>query len=363
MKVSDITKVLEQLAPRSLQESYDNSGLLVGDPGREVKRALVSLDVTEDVVREAVEKDCQMIIAHHPLIFGSLKSLTGKDYVERTVIRAIRNDIAIYAIHTNLDNVDRGVNYEIARRLGISDPAILAPRQGILQKLVVFVPLEHREPVMDAIFHAGGGHIGEYDQCSFYLEGNGTFRAGEKADPFVGNRGERHTEREVRLEVVMPSFIVPGVVNAMKEAHPYEEVAYDIYRLENVHEKTGAGMIGELDKEMDAMDFLRRVKEQFGGVVRYTGLHRNKVRRIAWCGGSGSFLLGRARSAGADVFISSDFKYHQFFEAEKEIIIADIGHYENEQYTKELIASVLKEKFTTFAVLLTETNTNPINYL
>lgn len=363
MKISEIIQVLEAAAPRLLQEKYDNSGLLVGDPGSEIEKALVSLDVTEEVVEEAISKGCGLIISHHPVIFDGIKSLTGKNYVERTVIKAIRNDIAIYAIHTNLDNVMHGVNYKIAEVLGIKDPVILCPKSDLLLKLVVFVPQEEAEKVMKAMFVAGAGHIGNYDECSFSQEGTGTFRAGENTDPYVGEKGQRHYEKEARVEVVVPVYRKAAVINAMTAAHPYEEVAYDIYRLENQHSRIGSGMIGELDEAVNTLDFLKRVKEKFGGVVRYTRPVREKVKKIAWCGGSGSFLLANAKAAGADVFLSSDFKYHQFFDAENEIVIADIGHYENEQYTKELIASVIKENFTTFAVLLTETNTNPINYL
>lgn len=363
MTVNEITKYLEELAPRSLQESYDNSGLLVGNPSAEIEKVLVSLDVTEEVVQEAIAKGCGMIISHHPIIFGGLKSLTGKNYVERTVMAAIKNDIALYAIHTNLDNIHTGVNHKIGKKLGVSGMKVLAPKAGLLRKLVVFVPHKHKDALLQALFDAGAGHVGDYDECSFQLKGEGSFRAGEGTDPHVGEQGQRHYEPETRVEVILPQHLVSKVLKAMKGAHPYDEVAYDVYALENSHQEIGAGMIGSLPEPVYALDFLKQVKDSFGGVVRHTALVKDEVRRIAWCGGSGSFLLPHAKAAGADVFLTSDFKYHQFFDAENQLIIADIGHFENEQFTIELIAERLTEKFTNFAVLLTETITNPINYL
>ncbi len=362
MLISEITSFLEQLAPPALQEPYDNSGLLIGDPHARIEKALVCLDVTEDIIDEAREKACGLIIAHHPLIFSGIKSLTGKNYVERCIMSAIKHNIAIYALHTNLDNVEHGVNQNIGEKLGISQMQILLPKTGVLKKLVSFVPHDHTESVLNAIFQAGAGHIGNYDECSFRVDGMGSFRALPGADPFVGEVGGRHTEKEQRLEVVLPAYHLKSVVNALMESHPYEEVAYDVYPIENAAVKIGAGMIGQLDSPLYSMDFLKIVKDIFGGVVRHTGLVKDQVQKIAWCGGSGSFLLDAAKKAGADVFISSDFKYHQFFDAENELIIADIGHYENEQFTIPLIARYLQEKFPNFAVLLTAIETNPVNY-
>lgn len=363
MTVKEISHYLESIAHRSLQESYDNSGLLVGSAEQKVEKALVSLDVTEAVVEEAVERKCQLIIAHHPLIFTGIKSLTGKNYVERSIIKAIQNNIAIYAIHTNLDNVHTGVNRIIGEKLGLSNMRILAPKSGLLKKLVVFVPHEEADSLSEALFAAGAGRVGAYDECSYALKGTGSFRGSENSQPSVGKKGERHYEPETRLEYLVEQQHLPAVLSAMWEAHPYEEVAHDIYPLENIHQQIGAGMIGEFHSPRYALDFLYTIKKTFGGVVRHTALVKDEVRKIAWCGGSGSFLLPQAMAAGADVFISSDFKYHQFFEAENRVIIADIGHYENEQYTLELIAKRLREKFSTFAVLLTENSTNPINYI
>ncbi len=363
MQIKEITSYLESVAPGALQESYDNSGLLVGNPEADVKKVLVALDVTEEVVEEAIAKGCGMIISHHPIIFGGLKSFTGKNYVERTVMAAIKNDVALYAIHTNLDNVHTGVNQMIGSKLGITNMQVLAPKKGVLKKLVVFVPEENKDAVVEAMYAAGGGKVGEYDECSFQINGTGTFRGSENTNPTVGEKLVRQYEKEVRVEMILAAHRLNAVVKAMIEAHIYEEVAYDIYSLENYHQQIGSGMLGHLPEPMYSLDFLQKVKDTFGGTVRYTSLIKDQVSRIAWCGGSGSFLLPQAKASGADVFLTSDFKYHQFFDAENEIIVADIGHYENEQFTKELIAQVLIEKFPTFAILLTETNTNPINYL
>lgn len=362
MLISEITSYLETIAPPSLQESYDNSGLLIGDPRKEVEKVLVCLDVTEEVIEEAAEKGCGLVIAHHPLIFSGLKRLTGKNYVERTVISAIRKNIAVYAIHTNLDNVASGVNRRIGEKLGIKTMRILSPKSSLLNKLVVFVPGAHTEEVMNAMFAAGAGRIGGYDECSFRSEGSGTFRGGDETDPFVGEKGHRHTEPEERLEVIVPDYALTKVITAMKDVHPYEEVAYDVYRLENEWHDTGSGMIGQLDEPIYTLDFLQQIKVRFGGIIRHTKIVKDQVQKVAWCGGSGSFLLPAAMAAGADIFISSDFKYHQFFDAENRIIIADIGHYENEQFTIPLIAEMLREKFPNFAVLLTAIESNPVNY-
>ncbi len=363
MKIKEITQYLETIASLSLQEDYDNSGLLIGEAHTEVKRVLISLDVTEEIVEEAIQRKCELIISHHPIIFSGLKSLTGKNCVQHTVIKAIRNNIALYALHTNLDNVQQGVNQRIGKKLGIIQTQILLPQVEKLLKLVVFVPTDHKEKVLDALFAAGVGHIGSYDECSFQVQGQGSFRGGKDTNPFVGNKGERHYEEEVRLEVVLPGYLKSKALKAMLQSHPYEEVAYDLYRLENKHPQLGSGMIGELLEKMSTEDFLRHIKKTFGGVVRHTKFVKDRVKKIAWCGGSGSFLLPQAKAAKADLFLTSDVKYHQFFDAEDQIIIADIGHYESEQFTIELIADKLKEKFATFIVLLTETNTNPINYL
>lgn len=358
-----ITDSLEDWAPLIYQESYDNSRLIFGDPDVTVGKLLISLDLTEKIIDEAIAKGVAMVVSHHPIVFTGLKSLTGKNDAERALIKAIRNNIAIYALHTNLDNISSGVNFEIGRKLGIKQSKVLAPKKGLLNKLVVYVPEVSYLGLSEAMWQAGAGAIGNYDQCSFRSLGKGTFRANKEANPRIGKRGSRHEEQEYRLEVLVESHCENEVIKAMKQAHPYEEVAYELYKVENQHQNIGSGMYGDLEERVNAHDFLKHIKKEFDGIVRYTKIHQDSIRRIAWCGGSGSFLLNKAKSVGADLFLSSDFKYHQFFEADNEILIADIGHFENEQFTIDLIAEHLRKKFPNFAVLLTENSTNPINYI
>ena len=363
MQIKDITNFLENLAPLSSQESYDNAGLICGDKNTEVTNALISLDCTEDIVQEAMDRGCNLIISHHPIVFKGLKSFTGKNYVERTIIKAIKNDIAIYAIHTNLDNYRFGVNKKIGDLLGIKSTQILAPSSNNLNKLIVYVPNANKEELLGSLFKAGAGHIGDYSECSFETSGSGTFKAGLNTNPFVGQKEIRHTEKESKLEVLVSHHQLHSVVNTMLKMHPYEEVAYDIIPLANKNTYEGAGMIGELEESMDTMAFLTKLKSTFNcGIIKHTSIHQAKIKKIAWCGGSGSFLLQSAKQQGADIFITGDFKYHEFFDAENQIIIADIGHFESEQYTIDLIGDLLSENFTKFAPCLTGINTNPVKY-
>jgi len=361
--IRDIIAVLEQVAHPSLQESYDNAGLITGNSGNQVSGVLVSLDCTEDVIEEAIKLKCNLIISHHPILFKPISSLTGKGYVERGLIKAIKNDIALYAIHTNLDSVHDGVNSVIASKLDLTNCRILRPNSGRLKKIVTFCPVNKADEVREAIFHAGAGSIGNYDQCSFNIEGNGTFKGSESSDPYVGKPGEKHTEREVRIESIFHDFRQHEIISALIQAHPYEEVAYDIYPLDNEDPKHGMGMIGELKSEMSLDDFLSMLKSTFNtGIIRHTKAHKKKVKSIAVCGGSGSFLISDAKASKADVFVTSDIKYHDFFEADGSIVLADIGHFESEQFTVEIIAEELTKKFTTFATHFSTVNTNPINY-
>lgn len=361
MRIKDIITALEAWAPRSLQEDYDNCGLQVGDPDAEVNGALVCLDCTEAVVEEAARAGCGLIISHHPVIFRGLKSLSGKGPVERTILAAIKHGVALYAIHTNLDNVRSGVNAEIGARLGVKSPRILAPKAGQLRKLVVFVPIDHADAVRNAVFEAGGGHISNYDECSFTVGGMGTFRPGPGSNPFLGVQGTRELVSEFRLEFLYSLQKEGAILAAMRAAHPYEEVAYDLIPLANTHPGIGSGMIGELDEPLEESEFLARLKAAFGLiVVRHTRLLGKPVQRVAWCGGSGAFLIGKAKAAGADVYLTGDLKYHEFFEADSRLLLADIGHYGSEQYTMNLIQRRLGELFPTFAVRLTGMVTDPI---
>lgn len=363
MQIREITSFLENYAPPGSQESYDNCGLLVGSIQTEVTGVLVCLDCTEDILEEAIELGANLIIAHHPLIFKGLKKINGKNYVERTVIKAIKNDLAIYAIHTNLDNSIKGVNAEIARRLELVNPRILLPKENVLNKLVVYVPSEFVEKVESAMFHAGAGRIGDYAECGYKSHGTGSFKPLEGANPFEGEIDTKSEVPEVRIEVLVSAHIIRQVVNAMKNVHPYEEVAYDILPLLNINQEEGSGMIGELENPMDALTFLAKVKHTFHcGVIRHTELTGKMIKNVAFCGGAGSFLLPNALQQKADIYLTGDYKYHEFFDADGQIIIADIGHYESEQFTTNLIVDVLTENFTKFAIHNTRANTNPINY-
>ena len=363
MKLREIIRCLETFAPPSLQEGYDNSGLLVGKEDADIAGALVCLDITEAMLDEAREKNCNLIVAHHPIIFGGLKRLTGKDHVERTVIKAIKEDIALYALHTNLDNVAHGVNAEIGRRLGISSMRILSPKSRQLTKLTIYVPEDHVDQVAEAMFEAGAGSIGNYDQCSFRTKGVGTFRPNGQANPFVGTLNQREHVEEQRLEMIAENYKISAILKAARAAHPYEEIAYDQTILENTLSEIGSGMVGELQSPMDLNEFLHKVKTVFGcGVVKHTKSLERKICKVAWCGGSGFFLLKDAIRSGADIFLTADIKYHDFFEADNKIVLADMGHFESEQFTIELIAQQIQEKFPTFAVRKTGLNSNPVYY-
>ena len=364
MNLRDLTTCIEAFAPLSLQEDYDNSGLIIGHPESEVFGVLLCIDVTEPIIEEAISRGCNVIIAHHPLIFKGILQITGRNPTERMIEMAIRNGIAIYAAHTNLDNAASGVNFMLSQKIGLRDCKVLKPKQGLLCKLVTFCPADHVSAVREALFQAGAGHIGNYDNCSFSATGIGSFRALENANPFVGEKNELHFEDEIRIETVFPFYLQSVIIRALLAIHPYEEVAYDIYKLENNFDGAGAGMIGELHQEMDEQEFLLHIKKLIGGsTIRHTVLTGKKIRRVALCGGSGSFLINSAIAANADVFLSGDIKYHDFFMSEAGILLADIGHYESEQFTKELLFTLLTKKFPNFAIFISNTPTNPIIYL
>jgi dinuclear metal center YbgI/SA1388 family protein len=363
MKLAEIIRHLELIAPPAFQESYDNAGLLTGMASWECTGALITLDATEEVIMEAKQKNCNLVIAHHPIIFKGLKKINGRNYVERAVIAAIKNDIAVYAIHTNLDNVLQGVSGKMAQLLELENTSILHFKENTLKKLFTFVPIESAEEVRMAIFNAGGGNIGKYSQCSFNMDGTGTFMAQEGANPCIGEIGKPASAKEMKIEVVFPYYLEAQVVNAMLEAHPYEEVAYDVVALSNFYQYAGSGVVGDLPKETDEKSFLSRLKQVFGlSVMRHTPLLNRPVKRVAVCGGAGSFLIPSALGASADVYVTADVKYHEFFDADGRMVIADIGHFESEQFTIDLLYDILVQKFPTFAVLKSGTKTNPVNY-
>lgn len=364
LRLRDIAAFLEEMAPPALQESYDNTGWITGYPEAEATGALICLDSTEAVVDEAIAQGCNLIVAHHPIVFSGIKKLIGRTYVERAIMKAIKHDVAIYAIHTNLDNVRHGVNMRMAQRLGLVDTRILSSKADLLQKLVVFVPHKNIDAVSEAMWAAGAGSIGKYSECSFQSDGRGTFRPMDGAQPSSGAIGVRSTEDETRLEVLMPAYAASAVVRAMYQAHPYEEVAYDVVPLKNTWQDTGSGMIGRLPTPMGIQEFLYHVKDSFNaGVVRYTQTQHEQIETVALCGGSGSFLTRIALSQGAHAYITADVKYHEFFDTEGRMLLADIGHYESEQYTIDLLSDWLAEKFPTFAIRKTRVVTNPLNYL
>jgi dinuclear metal center YbgI/SA1388 family protein len=364
MTVKQVTDILEELAPLAQAEDFDNVGLLVGDAHAEVKGILVTLDTLEKVVDEAIATDCNLIVSFHPIIFGGLKKLTGATYVERTVIKAIQNDIAIYSMHTALDNVREGVNAKICEVLGIKNPKILIPKQETIEKLVTYVPLEDAEALRTALFAAGAGNIGNYSHCSFSTEGTGSYKAGEEARPVKGEIGKTHYKKEAQINVVYSRSHRSGILKALFKNHPYEEVAYEIFSLQNTDQNLGMGMVGPLEEPLGEKEFLGQVKQKMDvSIVRHSRLLDQKVNKVAVLGGSGAFAIEAARASGAQIFVTADIKYHEFFKAEDKIVIADIGHYETEQFTKNLLVDYLTKKIPSFAIRLSESKTNPINYL
>ncbi|MDG5799174.1 Nif3-like dinuclear metal center hexameric protein [Marinilabiliaceae bacterium ANBcel2] len=361
--VEECIKAIEHFAPVSLQESFDNSGLQTGDPKMEVNGALLTIDVTSSIVEEAIKKGCNLIVSHHPILLTGIKQITPCNETGNIILNAIKNNIAIYSAHTNIDNVKQGVSGILADKLGVINQKVLHPKGNSLVKLAVFVPHDNAEKLRAALFEAGAGHIGNYDNCSYNSEGTGTFKGNENSNPYKGEKERIHFEPELKIEVILQKYKIKEVVNALIAAHPYEEPAYDIIALENSWNEKGLGITGELENEIEWNQFLSRIKEiTKTGVIKHTNPIKEKIKKVAICGGSGSSFLSSAIAKSADIYISGDFKYHQFFEAENRIMIADIGHYESEQFTKELFFEILTKKFPNFAVRLSEINSNPIKY-
>jgi len=363
MKLKELTSFLESAIPLSFQEGYDNSGLQVGLPGKEIKSALITLDITEEVLDEADHTGCDVIISHHPLIFTCIKKLTGKTVTERILLKAIKQDIAIYSAHTNLDVMDNGVSRKMAEKLNLKNIRVLSPLKNRLCKLVTFIPEDHLDKVRDAIFEAGAGIIGNYDKCSFSTQGTGSFRGGDNTHPFVGKKGEIHFEKEVRFETILFSHIKNRIISALLEAHPYEEVAYDIYPLENENIEIGLGCTGDLPEPVGEKEFLKSLSSLFSSEgIRYSELKGNRITKVALCGGSGGALLNDAIASRANAFVTADIKYHSYFEAGNRILVVDIGHYESEKFSEEILYDLIIKKFPKFALRFSEINTNPINY-
>ncbi|GAB1856741.1 Nif3-like dinuclear metal center hexameric protein [Flavobacteriaceae bacterium MHTCC 0001] len=363
MTIQDVIHHLELLAPLPYAEGFDNVGLLVGDKNTKLTGVLVTLDTLEAVVDEAILKECNLIVSFHPIIFKGLKTITGKNYVERVVLKAIKHDIAIYSIHTALDNAFKGVNDMICNQLELGNKQILIPQKGTIKKLTTYVPKAEAGELRSALFKAGAGNIGNYSNCSFNTEGYGTFNGSEAASPTIGEKGKTHTEAETKITVTFPKHLESAVLKTLIEAHSYEEVAYEIITIENKNQQIGMGMVGELPQALTETEFLEHLKTKMKtGCIRHSSFLNKHIKKVAVLGGSGSFAIGAAKACGADAFVTADLKYHDFFSAENSILLADIGHYESEQYTKKLLVEYLTKKITNFAIILSKTNTNPVKY-
>lgn len=362
-KVKDVIDAITAEASLSFQESYDNSGLLIGDSEMKVSKVLITVDITKEVIQEAINKRCEMIVSHHPLIFHGLKRLSPSNPIAAMAMDAIKNNIAVAAMHTNLDNYGKGISYKLSEKLQLTDLKVLSPMKNNLLKLVVFCPVSHVDIVRKAMMEAGAGCIGNYDFCTFNASGKGTFRANEGANPFVGEKNMIHFEDEIRIETVLPMHKLSSVVQAMLQNHPYEEVAYDVYRIENDYSCAGAGMMGVLKEEMDEEKFMKHIQNQLNiPCLCHSALLGKKIKKVAVCGGSGAFLIHEAMKKGADVYVTSDIKYHDYFEADGKILLINAGHFETEQFAKEIMADIIRKKIPNFAVLISEVKTNAVHY-
>lgn len=364
MILREIISELEAWAPFAYQEEWDNSGLIIGDPGKEISGILLSLDTKREVLQEALDHHCNLVISHHPLIFKGITSITPRLPEYEMILFAIKNDIAVLALHTNLDNRNESLNHLLGRKIGLDRIRILKPKTGFLKKLVTFCPIAFADQVRKSVFDAGAGHIGEYNNCSFNTPGEGTFRSSEKANPFVGEKNTIHTEEEIRIEVIFPAHLQSTIIKALLNTHPYEEVAYDIFPLDNMYQKVGSGIFGYLSQPMNQVDFINRVKDTFQlESIRYSKSEDKQIHTVAVCSGSGSFLLPDVYQNGIDAFLTGDLKYHDFQGASMDLLLVDIGHYESEQFVKGMLKDLLLEKFPNFAVLISERESNPITYL
>ena len=364
MQIKDVTNYIEELAPLAYAEDFDNVGLLIGDYNTKVTGVVVTLDTLEETVDEAIAQNCNLIVSFHPIVFSGLKKINGNNYVERVVLKAIQNNIAIYATHTALDNVNNGVSAKMCEVLGLQNCKTLIPKKGIIKKLTTYVPIAEAENLREKLFEAGAGAIGNYDNCSFNIDGKGSYRGNKNSNPTIGEKGKVTFTEETSISVTFDSYLEGKILQALFNTHSYEEVAYEIITLNNSNQNVGMGMTGEFSDTIDEKEFLSFVKKTFKtDCVRHSELLDKKIKKVAVLGGSGSFAIKNAIKAKADAYISADFKYHEFFTAEKKILLADVGHYESEQFTKNLLFDYLSEKFSTFAIILSEKSTNPIHYI
>lgn len=363
MELHKILPILEEMAPLQYAEDFDNVGLLVGNANQDITGILVCHDALESVIDEAIEKQCNLVVCFHPILFSGIKKITGKNYVERAIVKAIKNDIAIYAVHTALDNHKNGVNKIFCDALGLTNTKILVPKANFIKKLVTYTIPENAEKLRNSLFDAGAGKIGNYEDCSFNSQGIGTYLGNEDSNPEIGSRFEFVENTEIKIEVTFEKHLESKVLQALFKNHAYEEVAYEIYSLDNLHQNIGLGMVGEFENALTETEFLQFVKEkmQCGG-IRHSEFTGKPIKKVAVLGGSGSFAIKKAIASGADAFLTADLKYHQFYEAEGKLLLADIGHFESERFTKNYIVDYLKEKITNFAIVLSDKNTNPVQY-
>jgi dinuclear metal center YbgI/SA1388 family protein len=365
--VAEIAAALEAWAPPASKLDYDNVGLQVGDARREAASVLVALDLTAAVVEEARETGADLVVTHHPLLFRPLKKLTADDPAGALALRLAEHGIAYYAIHTNLDAAPGGVSFALAGRLGLEGIRFLEPSEESLVKLVTFAPAAHAEAVRRAMAEAGAGHIGDYEACAFTIRGTGHFRPGERANPFIGEAGgAEEAVEEVRIEAEVMRWDLGRVVRAMKAAHPYEEVAYDVYPVEQPATRVGFGAVGFLQAPTTLEAFLAVVAARLdAAALRYSGDPAMPVRTVAVCGGAGASLIPRALAAGADAFVTADVTYHRFFEpldaeGRPRMALVDAGHYETEALTEPLLVDWLAHHFPDLAVRKTRHRTSPM---
>jgi dinuclear metal center YbgI/SA1388 family protein len=362
MKIQEILNILEAWAPKAYAEDFDNTGLLVGNAHQKCTGALITLDTLPETILEAKSKNCNLIISFHPIIFKGLKRLTGSDYVEQTVLEAIKNDICIYALHTALDNHIEGVSFGIARQLGLKNRQLLLPKKNTIKKLTTYVPQQHAETLLESLHAVGAGQIGSYDRCSFSNTGTGAFRGDQSSNPTLGKAGQDEKVSEVQLHLVYKKHLEADVLKALFASHPYEEIAYEITPLDNVNQKIGMGMVGQLEAPLTPEDFLAFVHQKMlTGPLRHSRLPKKNIKKVAVLGGSGSFAIAQAKAQGADAYVTADLKYHDFFQGDTTFLLVDIGHYESEQFTKNLILDFLNKKIPNFAFALAQ-STNPVNY-
>jgi len=363
MQLKAIIAYLESVAPLAYQEDYDNSGLIVGEKNQQISGILVTLDCLEETIHEAINSKCNLIVAHHPIVFSGIKQFDNTNYVHRTLQLAIKNDIALYAMHTNLDNIHQwGVNQKIAEKLGLLNTVILRPKTGMLSKLVTYCPKENQDEILEGLFSSGAGHIGNYSECSYTTEGLGTFKPEDGSSPSIGKKGIRSITPEVKIEVLVPHHLQSSILSILGELHPYEEIAYELYPILNSNQSVGSGVIGMLDSPLSSEAFLAHLKKSMElQVIKYTPIDKF-IQKVAICGGSGQFLISDAMRFNADAYITSDIKYHSFFDTENHLMLCDVGHYESEKCTIDLIYDILSEKFSTFAILKTRIGTNPVKY-